>query len=226
MRSWRVATDETAFHVFDPRSARARLLYAAVLGTLGWFLVPWRLQGTTHLLVAIDVSTLFLTAVSGYIIMSSGADETKRRAAAEDPGRALVWLIVMLTCMFGLFAAAVLMRQGKTASSFEGQLHIVLCIVTVVLAWLLTHASFTLRYAHLYYGGDDKGGIDFPGDDDPDDHDFAYFAFTIGMTFQVSDTDVTSREIRRTVLRHGLLSFVYNTVIVALSINLVVGQFT
>ncbi|HEY0192309.1 MAG TPA: DUF1345 domain-containing protein [Kofleriaceae bacterium] len=222
--------DKTAFHLLDPRSARARLSYAAALAAIGWFLVPTHMAWTMHLLAAIDLATLFITVVDLHIIATSNAEETKRRAAAEDPGRALVWVIVLLTSMFGLLAAAVLMRQGKTAEGFEGRLHIILCVVTVVLSWMLTHASFTLRYAHLYYRGDGDGGIAFPTPDDkpldPDDHDFAYFAFTIGMTFQVSDTDITSREIRRTVLRHGLLSFAYNTVIVALSLNLVVGQFT
>ncbi|HET9621075.1 MAG TPA: DUF1345 domain-containing protein [Kofleriaceae bacterium] len=215
----------TAFHIFDPRSARARLTYAVALGALAWFVVPSRFSATTHALVAGDAACFFILAVQFFIISRANAAETRRRAASYDPGRGVVWIVVILASILGLFASAVVVRQGKSMSSFEGQLHVVLCFTSVVLSWLLSHASFTLRYAHLYYRGEAKGGIDFPGDDDPDDSDFAYLAFTIGMTFQVSDTDITSSEIRRTVLRHGLLSFVFNTVIIASAINLVVGQF-
>jgi len=99
-------------------------------------------------------------------------------------------------------------------------------VATVGLSWLVTHTAFTLRYAHLYYRGGpaDEGGLEFPGDDKPDDFDFAYFAFTIGMCFQVSDVAVTDRHIRRTALLHSLMSFAYNTVIIALVLNLVMGH--
>ena len=96
-------------------------------------------------------------------------------------------------------------------------------VATVIISWLLVHTLFTLRYAHLYYRAE-PGGIDFKtGDDHPDYGDFAYVAFTVGMTFQVSDTDVTDPMIRRTVLRHALLAFVFGTIIVAMSINIIAG---
>jgi len=115
------------------------------------------------------------------------------------------------------------LRQGK-AGSVDGDLHVALCVATVVISWLLTHTAFTLRYAHLYYRGKASGGLEFAGGEPPDDLDFAYFAFTIGMCFQVSDTAVASREIRRTVLVQALLSFAYNTVVLALSLNVLAGQ--
>jgi uncharacterized membrane protein len=95
-----------------------------------------------------------------------------------------------------------------------------------VISWLLTHAAFTLRYAHLYYrsGVDSEGGIELGGDDKPDDLDFAYFAFTIGMCFQVSDVTISNRLIRRTALLHALVSFAYNTGILAVVLNIVVSQ--
>jgi uncharacterized membrane protein len=216
---------ETAFHPLDPRSARPRLAYAVLVGVIGWFAMPSEFSKLTRALVAGDLASVFMLAVALHIIAYADAAETRRRGAAYDPGRGFVWILVILASVLGLFASAVIMRQGKSTSSFEGQLHLILCFSTVALAWMLTHSSFTLRYAHLYYRGEGKGGISFPGDEDPDDGDFAYFAFTIGMTFQVSDTNITSREIRGTTLRHGLLSFVFNTVIVALALNLVIGQF-
>jgi uncharacterized membrane protein len=92
-------------------------------------------------------------------------------------------------------------------------------------AWSLTHTSYTLRYAHLYYRDDEEGegGLVFLGDRKPDDFDFAYFAYTVGMCFQVSDVSISSAQIRRTVLGHAMLSFIYNTVILALALNLFFG---
>jgi uncharacterized membrane protein len=214
-----------AFHPLDPRGARLRLISAIVLGLLAWFVVPGRMEATTRALVAWDIAGFVLLAIGLFIIARADARETRRRAAAYDPGHRAVWIVVLAACAFGLFAAAVVIRQGRSASSFEGQLHIVLCVMTVMISWLLTHSAFTLRYAHLYYRGEGNGGIEFPGKQDPDDLDFAYFAFTIGMTFQVSDAVITDRGIRRTVLRHALLSFMYNTVILALALNLIIGQF-
>jgi uncharacterized membrane protein len=95
-------------------------------------------------------------------------------------------------------------------------------VLTVLLSWALVHTLFALRYAHLYYA-DGAGGIDFKTDDPPDFVDFAYMAFTVGMTFQVSDTDIQLRPIRRAVLRHALLAYVFGTVIIAVTINVIAG---
>ena len=97
--------------------------------------------------------------------------------------------------------------------------------MAVVGAWLLTNASFTLRYAHLYFRNDGtgEGGLKFPGDEVPDAWDFAYFAFTIGMCFQVSDVVITSKLIRRAALAHSLLSFAFNTIIIGMALNLFFG---
>ena len=95
-------------------------------------------------------------------------------------------------------------------------------ILTVISSWALVHTVFTLRYAHAYYG-DPVGGIDFSSDEDPDYHDFAYLAFTIGMTFQVSDTDLTTAAMRRLALRHALLSYLFGAVILAMTINVTAG---
>jgi uncharacterized membrane protein len=97
--------------------------------------------------------------------------------------------------------------------------------LTVVSAWLLMHTAFTLRYAHLYYANADHiGGLDFPGKELPDDLDFAYFSFTLGMTYQTSDVSISDRSIRRLALGHVLLSFVFNTIILALAINLILSR--
>ena len=120
------------------------------------------------------------------------------------------------------------MRGLRGLPADEKQLAIVLCLTTVSLAWAMTHTAFTFRYAHLYYREDDEGvgGLTLPGEDGPPTYaDFAYFAFTIGMCFQVSDVTISSPAIRRAVLGHALLSFVYSTTIVALALNVVFGLF-
>jgi uncharacterized membrane protein len=111
--------------------------------------------------------------------------------------------------------------------------HLLMGLIAVISSWMLVHTVFGLRYAHTYYGDPDgpagpqphAGGLEFPGDRDPDYMDFAYFSFVIGMTFQVSDVQITSRDFRKLVLLHGMLSFGFNTVILALTINTVSNLF-
>lgn len=218
-----------AFHPWDPRGARTRLALAAAVFVAAWVIIPGELSVMSRVLLAWDSAALVLLVFGWIIILRSDARETRRRAAAYDPGRGVVWLLVLAASAFSLIAATVVLRDAKGESALDGDLHVALCVGTVVLSWLVTHTAFTLRYAHLFYrdgdgDGKNEGGIDFPGDEEPDDHDFAYFAFTIAMTFQVSDSDITSRAIRRLVLRHGLLSFAYNTVILALSLNVIAGK--
>jgi len=180
----------------------------------------------TRVQIAGAAGSLALLVVVAYIIMTSPQKETARRAAAEDPGRVFAWVMVLIVCAFSLFSATFVLSNAKSLPDTEGKLVLWLTLGSTVVAWFLTHGTFTLRYAHLYYRGekDDRGGIDFPGDDDPDDFDFAYFAFTLGMTFQVSDTEITDRLIRRTAIVHGILSFAYNTGIVALVLNIVMAR--
>ena len=213
---------ERAFHLLDPRSVRTRLILAIAVGLLAWFAVPWRLAETARALLAWDVAGLVLGGIAGMIITRSDARETRRRAAAHDPGRHVVWIVVLVASTISLLAAIFVMRQAREGTR---SLPVALCVATVAISWLVTHSAFTLRYAHLYYRDADRaGGIELPGGEPPDDLDFAYFAFTIAMCFQVSDATISRRAIRRTALGQALLAFLYNTVILALVLNLIVGQ--
>jgi uncharacterized membrane protein len=150
----------------------------------------------------------------------SDARATAQRATVTDPDRALTDLLLLSAAVASLVAVGfVLVRTGQQHGTQE-LLRVGLGLVSVVLSWALVHTVFTLRYAQLYYAGDD-GGIDFNQADPPTYADFAYLAFTIGMTFQVSDTSLRSRVIRRTALRHALLSYLFGTGILATTINLV-----
>jgi uncharacterized membrane protein len=151
------------------------------------------------------------------------ADATASAATAEDSSRTAVWLLVIGASAMSLAAVVVGLHRATTASLTNEWFLTLSSMTTVITAWMVLHTVFVLRYAHLYYDGDEVGGVDFPGGQAPDYRDFAYFGFTVGMTFQVSDTAVTDRRVRRTVLRHSLLSFLFGTAIVATTVNVLAG---
>jgi uncharacterized membrane protein len=215
-----------AYHSFDPRQARGRLIIASLATVIG-AMIPTRDFGwVMRCLVAFDTGVLTLLILAISVVIGTNVEETRRRAGSQDPGRTFIWLVVSLTSAVGLFAAAYVLRRADTLAPESPHLAVALSLTAVVGSWLLSHASYTLRYAHMYYRdeGDGEGGLQFPGDESPDDLDFAYFSYTIGMCFQVSDVTITSRTIRRTALLHSILSFAYNTIILGLALNLFFGM--
>ncbi len=207
------------------RRASRRLalgLFAALLTVL---FLPRSYPAAVRAVAGWDAGSLTLLSLTWWIIVSSNPHRTKRRAASQDPGRTAIWIIVLISSVFSLFSAAVLLRHTKNVAPAQALLLTGLCLGAVITSWALTHTSYALRYAHLYYRLDSEGegGLSFPGGAPPDDLDFAYFSFTLGMCFQVSDVSITSRRIRRYVLIHALISFAYNTAILALALNLAFG---
>ncbi len=209
----------------DPHKALLRILYGGVAGVAASFSM-WDRGVAFALLVGWNAAGLVLLALSWWAILPSSAEMTGKRAAADDPGRTLVYVLVLFASTVSLFAAVVLSRQAKTLPPEIARELSVLCLLTVAVSWALLHTSFTLRYARLFYRADSEGvgGVDFPGKLPPSYFDFAYFAFTIGMCFQTSDVCVTSPQIRRAVLLHAIIAFAYNTAILAFVLNLVFGQ--
>lgn len=153
----------------------------------------------------------------------------RRFARQEDEGRAVILsLITIAACISVIAIGLILQDKGKENSLLL--LHLGLAISTIVSSWLLVHTIFAQHYAHTYYQSErtlaecKADGLDFPGEIEPDYWDFLYFSFVIGMTSQVSDISVTSRQMRRLSLIHGVLSFFFNTTIVAMMINIVAGS--
>jgi uncharacterized membrane protein len=216
------------FPRYVPRRAHARLVAAGFAGVGAALLVPARLGPASRVLAGWDVAALVLSGFVWAIILASGVQDTQRHAASQDPGRRTVGFLVILTSSISLLATAVILRQARSCPPAMRELFVALCILAVASAWVLTHTAYALRYAHLYYRDDQEGvgGLALPGDAPPAYLDFAYFAFTIGMCFQVSDIAVSSPQIRRAVLGHSVLSFLYNTAILATAINLAVGTFS
>jgi uncharacterized membrane protein len=180
----------------------------------------------TASLATYDAFAFAILALIWMTVALTPQQEIRAVAQRQDVGRTVIFVFVIIVACAALFAVAFLIRSGKPEERHLST-HLLLALATIVLSWLLMHAVFGLRYAHKYYDDDANsahkhaGGLKFPGDDLPDYRDFAYFSFVIGMTCQVSDVDVTLREMRRLVLLHGILSFGFNTVILALTINTV-----
>ena len=149
------------------------------------------------------------------------ATQTQKQASMEEPARATADLLVILLSVASLFSVAFVLVQASQAHGLAKGLLAALALVSVALSWILLHTLYTLRYASQYYTA--NKGIDFNQDAPPRYADFAYLSFTLGMTYQVSDTNITNHTIRSTVLRHTLLSFVFGSVILATTINLVAG---
>ncbi|MVN21220.1 DUF1345 domain-containing protein [Mucilaginibacter sp. HMF7410] len=168
--------------------------------------------------------------ISWIFILSTHPKDVRKTAKLEDSSLTFIFFFIVSSAFASLFAVVLLLQSIKGKSPEQITAHVMLSIASVAISWWLTHTVFTIRYAHLYYGDRDgiegyDGGLDFPKEPEPDYMDFVYFAFVIGMTFQVSDVEISSRKIRRLAWAHGILSFVFNTVIVALSINIISGLF-
>ncbi len=208
-----------------PRRAVARTAVALAVGAAAGLALSLRYSIAVAVLGGWNAAGLTLLALAWLIIGTCDASATGERAAREDPGRTAVTGLVILASLAGVLAVTILVRKPEAIAPTQQLELVALSLLTVMVSWTLTHTAFTLRYAHLYYREDDEGvgGAVFPGDEKPNYLDFAYLAFTVGMTFQVSDTAVSSKRIRHTVLVHAVLSFLYSTAILAFVLNLVAG---
>lgn len=202
-------------------TAGTRLFASAVAGVgvaLGLSLVvdPW-VSGVAGWIALVATFSLWTWLVVGRLD-SAG---TRRHATLEDPTHAVSRAVLVLASLASLMGVGVLLFAGSRrggAVPWEAMIG----VTSVVASWALVHLVYTLHYARLYYSHGAGTVIDFNGEGDPDYHDFAYLAFTIGMTYQVSDTALAGTEVRRAALRHALLSYLLGAVVLAVMINLVV----
>lgn len=205
-----------------------RLLLGLATGTAAWLLCPAGLNTISRAVAAWDAFGVTTLALLWTAIFTADTARIRAVAASEDLSRSLSFIFVLVAASASLLAVVALLRTMHTLSPSTLAWHIGLSIVAVGTAWLLVHTVFTLRYAHTYYDADDDGsdvgGLDFPGrDPEPDYLDIAYFAFVVGMTAQTADVSISGRAQRRLALLHGLISFVFNTTLVALVISGVAG---
>jgi uncharacterized membrane protein len=211
-----------------PLGVSARVQFGVALiaglaaGGLCGFLGSWPLAP----LVAWDVAALVYIVWIGAAVLPLDEAQTRRVASLEDPGRAGANATLIVASLASLVAVGFALAQAAQSSGIWKDLLAGLGVLSVAISWMLVHTIFTLRYARLYYTPEPDGGIDFHAPEPPCYMDFAYLAFTVGMTFQVSDTNLETKKMRRTVLHHALLSYLFGTVIVATTINLIAGLST
>lgn len=180
------------------------------------------------LLVAWDFYCISFLLLNWITFFTTAPGQIRNEARKQDEGRVAVFAIALVATLASL--AAVLLLLLRKGEGFRAvSLTLVTALGAMLLSWTLVHTMFAVRYAHNYYSDhkDDHskhaGGLDFPQQEHPDFLDFAYFSFVIGMTFQVSDVSISSRKLRRMVLLHSLLAFGFNTILVALTINVIAG---
>ena len=198
--------------------ARPRTFFSIALGLVAIFLLPSSLRLVTRLLIGWDTFVALYIVLVYSMMLRSTLATIRRMAALQDDGRFVIPLFTVLGAFASL--AAIVFELG---SANHRPAELIFATATVALSWAAVHTAFALHYAHEYYRGDKPGGLQFPSGD-TDEHadywDFVYFSFVVGMTAQVSDVGITDKSIRHTVTVHGIVSFVFNTALLALMVNI------
>jgi uncharacterized membrane protein len=201
--------------------ARTRLAVAAVAGAVVFAVAMALTAWQVAVLAGWSAVGLVFAVWTISSLWTLSAIDTANVATREDSSRPVADLLLLSAEAASLAAVGVGLVKASSSKGVAQPLITALAILAVVASWVVVHTVFALRYASLYYKS--GGGVDFNEDDKPDYRDFAYLALTIGMTFQVSDTDLQTKAIRRTAIRHALLSYVFGAVVVAMVINVVAG---
>jgi uncharacterized membrane protein len=200
-------------------SAKTKVILSVLAGIATVIIAGPSLSYGVAPLLGWDVTVLIFVTWVWTSVWGLNGKLTSQYALREDPSRAVSDIAILFGSAASLAAVGFVLASSKSSNVvwYAG-----LGVVSVVLSWIAVHTIFALRYAELYYNGS-PGGVDFTGTTEPTYTDFAYLAFTLGMTFQVSDTGFKNSEFRKVALRHALISYIFGTVIVATTINLIAG---
>jgi len=214
-------------------SNRWRTLLAALLGlACGWYARSHGVLSGASVLIGWNVAALCFLLPTGWILITSNAETVRRHAKAEDENKAVIMAMVLTAVGASLAAIVVALKESKLGGGHGGGQAgeppwvVGLSVLTLVLSWLVVQSLYALHYTHRYFGdrdddGKPDGGIDFPGAKPSTYRDFIYVSVCIGATCQVSDFDITSAKFRNLVTTHALISFVFNTMVLALGINII-----
>ncbi|WP_211093123.1 MULTISPECIES: DUF1345 domain-containing protein [Chitinophaga] len=195
---------------------------------VSFFLLDLKLHPLVQYMLSWDVFAISYIVTGWIVFYNRTVEELRTWARIDDGSRIFVSFFVVLASIASLVIVLLLMLS-KEVSGGSKMIYLPVAITGMLASWVMVHTTLTFHYANLYYDDDGTdvtkhaGGLEFPSEKHPDYIDFAYFSFVIGMTFQVSDVEISRRVIRRTALAHGLLSFALNTFVVALTINLIAG---
>lgn len=207
----------------DRAAAHWRLAVALALGLVVWGLAKYfGAPKGSHLLLGWDVTAIVYLLTTWSLFLKADEAEVRSRAAQEDEGVPILLLIVLAAIAASLVAVVDAMIAAKDAAGAAKALIATLAGVTLVLSWLVLQSVFVLHYAHRNFGdGKSKEGIQFPGEPPTSYMDFAYLAFSVGATFQVSDNSILTSKLRKLVTAHAATAYFYNTAILALGINII-----
>lgn len=200
-----------------------KLLFSIAVMAAAFFLIPGQKSSQQHFMISWDCFSLAMIILNWVSFFTISTQDIRKESIQQDESRVIIFSLVLISTI-GSLTSIILLITDKT-----NQTSIIIAIIGMILSWMLIHTIFALRYAHLFYRNDENdagihaGGLTFPGDKKPDYLDFAYFSFVIGMTFQVSDVEISARKLRRLSLLHALISFFFNTLIIALTINFISG---
>ena len=203
---------------------RPRVYCAALAAAVVVFLLPGEISVNIRTALAGNVGALVYLALAVQVMVSSGGDAVRRRAARQDDGAIVILVLILIAIALGFYTIFGVLAVARQATGMTKALDILLAAVTIVLSWLVTQVIFTFHYAHEFYRPDHAGalirGLVFPEEDQPDYWDFFYFATSIGAASQTSDVAIRGRELRRLVTLHAVISFFFNTMVLALAINI------
>jgi uncharacterized membrane protein len=212
------------------KDARRRILISLIVAGLAYLVLPSSILLVTRIIMTWDVGVICLLILTWNMMNRATPQRMRRDAQIEDESRLTILILFVASSCASLLAIAYILKNSQGLPQWQLTLHIGLAFVTIIISWLLVHTLFAIHYAHLYYGDSNSNspaknaaGLDFPQESQPDYWDFLYFSFVIGMTCQVSDVAISTRPMRRLALIHGVLTFFFNTVILALSINIIAG---
>ena len=211
---------------------RPRLFVSLLLVVVMWLVLPSSIIQPTRIILSFDIGGSLFLGLTWAMMMRATPERMRLRSRLQDEGKTTILSLTVGAALFSVLAIALELHNIKALSPSATVWHVALAAFSIVCAWLVTHTMFALHYAHGYYGDgdgdpetvDDAKGLAFPDQTaHPDYWDFLYFAVVIGMTAQTSDVAITTRPMRRLAMAHGVLSFFFNTVILALSVNIAAG---
>lgn len=208
--------------------AHHRLFWALGVGSVVFFLLELHAERPTQLIAAWDAFVAVEVLLAWTTFLRADPRSIRQTARLQDSSRKVIFVLMLLATVVALLAVAFILGPSRTLSRNVFLAHVTLSVGAILGSWVLMHTLFTMRYAHLYFSAPGTGapegaraGLIYPGGGTPDYLDFAYFSFVVGMTCQVSDVQIATRGIRRLALMHGILSFAFNTVILALTVSVV-----
>ncbi len=225
LSNMKIKKSENIFTNMDPAH---RVIISTVFSIITFLFVRKQQFDFTILSTLLwNIFALTYIILSWIVFFTSTTDHITKKARKDDGGKIFVFFVVVFASFVSMITVSILVAS-KDSLGIQKAIYLPIIIGGILLSWTLVHTTFCFHYAHLYYDNEagtnnNAGGLEFPNEKQPDYIDFAYFSFVIGMTFQVSDVEISARKIRRLALLHGLLSFILNTFVVALTINLIAG---